>query len=88
MSTLTASVPAGTGDRIALIRDKALWIRRHAFKMVFDAQLGHPGGDFSAADILATLYFGVMRYDPAVPRAPGRDRFIMSKGHCTGASAS
>jgi transketolase len=85
MSTLTASVPAGTGDRIALIRDKALWIRRHAFKMVFDAQLGHPGGDFSAADILATLYFGVMRYDPAVPRAPGRDRFIMSKGHCTGA---
>ena len=52
MSTLTASVPAGTGDRIALIRDKALWIRRHAFKMVFDAQLGHPGGDFSAADIL------------------------------------
>jgi len=53
--------------------------------MVYEAQLGHPGGDFSAADILATLYFGVLRYDPRKPNDPGRDRFVMSKGHCTGA---
>lgn len=53
--------------------------------MVYEAQLGHPGGDFSAADILATLYFGVLRYNPGNPREPGRDRFVMSKGHCTGA---
>lgn len=39
----------------------------------------------SVADILATLYFGVLRYDPELPRDPGRDRFILSKGHCTGA---
>ncbi|WP_350150772.1 transketolase [Devosia sp. RR2S18] len=72
-------------DIIAAIKDRALWIRRRSFQMVYDAQLGHPGGDFSASDILATLYFGVMRYDPKAPQDPARDRFVMSKGHCTGA---
>ena len=54
-------------DTVATIREKAGWMRRHALKMVYDKQLGHLGGDFSATDILATLYFGVMHYDPAVP---------------------
>jgi transketolase len=49
--------------------------------MVYEAGLGHPGGEFSAIDILTTLYFGVMRYDPAVPDDPERDRFVLSKGH-------
>ncbi|MBD9527369.1 transketolase [Paracoccus sp. PAR01] len=72
-------------DPTALIREKALWMRRTAFRMVHEAQLGHPGGDFSAIDVMATLYFGVMNYDPARPDWDGRDRFIMSKGHATGA---
>jgi transketolase len=72
-------------DLVPLIASKALWIRRRSFQMVYEAQLGHPGGDFSATDVLATLYFGVMRYNPKAPRDPGRDRFVMSKGHCTGA---
>lgn len=72
-------------DIVGTIREKALWMRRRAFTMVFDAQLGHPGGDFSAIDIVATLYFGVMRYDPSRPDMAERDRFIMSKGHATGA---
>lgn len=74
-----------TNDTITLIREKALWMRRTAFTMVHRAQLGHPGGDFSAMDILATLYFGVMRYDPKRPDLASRDRFVMSKGHATGA---
>lgn len=72
-------------DLSSLLQEKALWIRRRSFQMVYEAQLGHPGGDFSAADILATVYFSVLRFDPRKPNAPGRDRFIMSKGHCTGA---
>lgn len=72
-------------DTVQTIREKALWMRRRAFKMVHDAQLGHPGGDFSAIDIIATLYFGVMRYDATKPALETRDRFIMSKGHATGA---
>lgn len=66
------------------IKQQALWMRRRAFKMVYDAQLGHPGGDFSATDIVATLYFGVMNYDASKPDLATRDRFIMSKGHATG----
>jgi transketolase len=53
--------------------------------MVHRARLGHPGGDLSATDILVTLYFGILRIDPQEPLAPTRDRFIMSKGHCSGA---
>ncbi len=52
--------------------------------MVVDAGMGHPGGDLSVADILVTLYFRVLRIDPKQPEAPDRDRFIMSKGHCSG----
>ena len=70
---------------VDVIKEKALHIRRQALKMVFDARQGHPGGDLSVSDILATLYFGVLRYDPAEPTAADRDRFVMSKGHCTGA---
>ncbi len=72
-------------DPVPLIAAKALWMRRRAFQMVYAAQLGHPGGDFSAIDVLATLYFGVLRYDPARPDWADRDRFVMSKGHATGA---
>jgi transketolase len=73
------------GERVRAVRQRANWIRRRAIQMVFEAQQGHPGGDMSATDILATLYFGVMRYDATAPRDPDRDRFVMSKGHCTGA---
>jgi len=72
-------------DKIPTIQSRALWMRRTAFAMVHRAQLGHPGGDFSAIDILATLYFGVLNYDPNRPDWAGRDRFVMSKGHATGA---
>jgi len=71
-------------NTLVAIRDNALWMRRRAFGMVHAAQLGHPGGDFSATDILATLFFGVLRYDPADPHKADRDRFVMSKGHATG----
>ncbi|MGD0763787.1 MAG: transketolase [Roseiarcus sp.] len=57
----------------------------HALNMVFNARLGHPGGDMSVTDILATLYFGVLRVNPDAPRAPDRDRLILSKGHASGA---
>lgn len=71
-------------DTLALIREKALWMRRRAMQMVVEKGLGHIGGDFSATDIVATLYFGVLNYDPARPDWPERDRFVMSKGHATG----
>ncbi|MBV6651578.1 MAG: transketolase [Hoeflea sp.] len=74
-----------TDNSDAVIRAKALWMRQQAMKMVYAKQLGHLGGDFSAIDVLATLYFGVLRYDPVRPDWADRDRFVMSKGHATGA---
>ena len=53
--------------------------------MTHAARLGHPGGDLSAADLLATLFFHVLRLDPARPLDPTRDRFVMSKGHASAA---
>jgi transketolase len=42
---------------------------------------GHPGGSFSALEIILALYSGEMRFDPKDPAWSGRDRFVLSKGH-------
>ena len=48
---------------------------------VYNAACGHPGGSLSIADILTYLYFEEMNIDPANPKMPDRDRFVLSKGH-------
>ncbi|MBQ8986779.1 MAG: transketolase [Lachnospiraceae bacterium] len=45
------------------------------------AGAGHPGGSLSAADVFTYLYFEEMKADPADPKNPDRDRFVLSKGH-------
>jgi transketolase len=55
--------------------------RREIIEMITAAKSGHPGGSLSAVEILVTLYFDVLRHDPANPKWPDRDRFILSKGH-------
>lgn len=56
-------------------------IRCDIVKMVHEAGSGHPGAALSCVEIVTALYFNVMRIDPANPRWPERDRFILSKGH-------
>src|SRR6516164_4240636 len=68
--------------RADCLKEEAIRIRRSVVEMIGRAGMGHVGGDLSATDILATLFFAVLRVDPAAPAAPGRDRFILSKGHC------
>ena len=51
--------------------------------MVYNCASGHIGGSFSAMDVLTVLYFDVMNIDPAKADDPDRDRFVLSKGHCT-----
>ena len=58
-------------------------IRRHIVQMTAAAGSGHPGGSLSAVEILTALYFNVLKHDPKDPDWPDRDRFILSKGHCT-----
>ena len=72
-------------QRPELLRGIAREVRVSILGMIGRAGLGHVGGDFSVTDILTTLFFGVLRLDPANPAWPGRDRFILSKGHCSAA---
>ena len=57
-------------------------MRRTVIEMITEAGSGHPGGSLSAAEIVTTLFFDVLRHDPDNPQWPDRDRFILSKGHC------
>lgn len=54
-----------------------------ALEGIHAAASGHTGGSLSVMDILTTLYFHTMKVDPAKPADPGRDRFVLSKGHCS-----
>jgi transketolase len=61
---------------------KAAWVRREILEMISRAGKGHIGGSLSCADILVALYAGgILRHRPGEPHWPGRDRFILSKGH-------
>ncbi len=56
--------------------------RVQILRMLTHAGSGHPGGSLSVIDLLTTLYFNRMRYDPRRPTWEDRDRLILSKGHC------
>ena len=56
-------------------------LRVGVIESVYNAKCGHPGGSLSIADILTYLYFEEMNIDPKDPKDPGRDRFVLSKGH-------
>ena len=57
-------------------------IRKRLLEVVYRAKAGHIGGDLSSLNVLTALYMRVMNVDPENPKMDGRDRFIMSKGHC------
>ena len=75
------STPAKLDLSVAELERMARQLRRHVITMIATAGSGHPGGSLSAADIITTLYFKIMRHDPQNPQWPDRDRFILSKGH-------
>lgn len=60
----------------------SLQLRFDLLEMMGVGKAGHLGGSSSMAEIAACLYFHAMRYDPANPMNPDRDRFLLSKGHC------
>lgn len=53
----------------------------HVIEMTSCAGSGHPGGSLSSAELMATLYFRVLRHHPKDPEWDGRDKFVLSKGH-------
>jgi transketolase N-terminal domain/subunit/sugar phosphate isomerase/epimerase len=74
---------AATEQEIDRLKAKAREIRRLILTMVHGAQSGHVGGSLSATDLVVALYYHIMRHDPKCVGWPLRDRFVLSKGHCT-----
>lgn len=70
-------------SKIRALAVTATKARLMGVEAVYRAASGHPGGSLSCMDVLTTLYFHVMRVDPKNPQDPDRDRFVMSKGHCS-----
>ncbi|MCR4950450.1 MAG: transketolase [Solobacterium sp.] len=68
---------------VEALRKHAKNIRINVIKQVSGAQSGHPGGSLGAADILTVLYFEVMDITPENAGTQNRDRFVLSKGHCS-----
>ena len=68
------------GNQLAIMATRA---RLLGLDAVHTAASGHIGGSLSAIDAITTLYFNVMHIDPQNPQDPDRDRFVLSKGHCT-----
>ncbi len=69
-------------EKIKSLQVTAANVRLGIVTGVFHAKSGHPGGSLSAADIFTYLYFNELNIDPKNPKAPDRDRFVLSKGHC------
>ncbi len=66
---------------IAHLREIARQARIDVIRMLAAAGSGHPGGSLSEIEILVALYGHILRHDPQSPQWPGRDRFVLSKGH-------
>ena len=67
--------------QIGTLQEKATRLRIESIRATTKAGSGHPTSCASAAEIISTLFFSVMRYDPAQPASPLNDVFILSKGH-------
>lgn len=70
-------------EKVKELKLHAANVRKMALEAVYSANSGHPGGSLSVADILTYLYMEEMNVDPKNPKNPDRDRFVLSKGHCS-----
>lgn len=75
------STNSPASEAVAMLRHHAAVLRIDSVRATSEAGSGHPSSCCSAADIVAALFFAVMRYDPKNPRDPRNDRFVLSKGH-------
>ena len=74
---------AASGEKPSIeeLERYATVLRINCVRMLAVAKSGHLDSSLSAADIVAALYYRVLRHDPSNPGWPERDRFVLSKGH-------
>ena len=79
----THSIPGQpvSSAEIARLEQVAAEMRLRIIRMMGPNKAHHFGGSLSLTDLVAALYFYKMSYNPQDPCDPGRDRFLMSKGH-------
>jgi transketolase len=80
-STSAAVAPVRRSDEAVSHERMANAIRALAMDAVEQAKSGHPGLPMGAADIATVLFTQVLKFDPADPKWPDRDRFVLSAGH-------
>ena len=68
-------------ESVSALKNLATELRIDSIQSTTEAGSGHPTTCMSAAEIVATLFFGEMRFDPKNPQNPDNDRFVLSKGH-------
>lgn len=80
---MSASLPPADRRNFseAHLADRAKFIRLETLRLTRIAGAGHYSSTFSAAELLAALYYAHLRIDPANPQWEDRDRFVLSKGH-------
>ncbi len=76
-----AEVKPEMSTPLAVLKNIATQLRIDSVRSTTEAGTGHPTSCLSAAEIVATLFFGEMRFDPKNPKNIDNDRFVLSKGH-------
>jgi transketolase len=77
----TLTQEPSSSDVVEHIQERAQFARLETVRLISIAKTGHYASGFSCAEILATLYYGVMRLRRGEPDWPERDRFLFGKGH-------
>lgn len=68
---------------IAQLEDKCVDIRSNLLTFIHRIGMGHLGGELSIVEMTVALYYKYLNFDVMDPHKEGRDRFILSKGHCS-----
>ena len=68
-------------ETVAALQEKARNLRVDIIRTLHRSKSGHTGGSLSVIDLVTDLYYHKMRHNPEDPKWPGRDRFVLSKGH-------
>ncbi|MEK7815969.1 MAG: transketolase [Pseudomonadota bacterium] len=81
MTVKSTAQKAGTGSVLPTRRELANAIRALSMDAVQKANSGHPGAPMGMADIAEVLWNDFLKHNPANPKWPDRDRFVLSNGH-------
>ena len=70
-------------DLVHELEEKCVKIRKDIVTLVYRIGLGHLGGELSMVEMAVALYYKYLNFDVLDPHNPDRDRFVLSKGHCS-----